>query len=110
MATHASSIRAHPAGVSSMAVRSPRRVKKSLGHRAVRAILRTIKQEPVQVQGIVQTVLALVITMGAHWSPEVTGSVLAVTASMLALASKTQVTPVANPHDRRGRPLRPTPR
>jgi hypothetical protein len=71
--------------------------------------MRTIQQEPVQVQGVFQTALTLAVTMGLHWGPELTGSVLAVTASLLALVAKTQVTPVANPHDHRGHRLRARP-
>lgn len=51
-------------------------------------------REPVLVQGVVQTVLALVLAFGADLSNEQVGAILAVTAAVLALVTRRTVTPV----------------
>jgi hypothetical protein len=56
-----------------------------------------IKQEPVGVQGIIQAVLALGTSFGLGLSNSQMGAILAVTAAILALLTRQQVTPLANP-------------
>lgn len=51
-------------------------------------------REPVLVQGVVQTVLALVLAFGVDLSNEQVGAILAVTAAVLALVTRQTVTPV----------------
>ena len=52
-----------------------------------------IRNEPALVIGLVQATLALVIAFGLELSEEQVGAVLAVTAAVLALVVRSQVTP-----------------
>ncbi len=52
-----------------------------------------ILREPVLTQGVVQSVLGLVLAFGVDLSSEQTGAILAVTAAVLALATRRVVTP-----------------
>lgn len=54
-------------------------------------------REPALVLGAVQAVLALVIAFGLKLSVEQTGAILAATAAILAVVTRSQVTPVADP-------------
>ena len=54
-------------------------------------------REPALVLGAVQAVLALVVAFGLKLSVEQTGAILAATAAILAVVTRSQVTPVADP-------------
>lgn len=54
-------------------------------------------REPALVIGAVQAVLALVVAFGLKLSVEQTGAILAATAAVLAVVTRSQVTPVADP-------------
>jgi hypothetical protein len=64
-----------------------------------------IKEEPVGVQGIIQAVLALGTSFGLGLSNSQIGAILAVTAAILALLTRQQVTPLANPKTNEQTPL-----
>lgn len=51
------------------------------------------KREPALFLGLVQTVLALVLAFGVDLSTQQTGAILAVTAAVLALITRSRVTP-----------------
>ncbi|MEV8373022.1 hypothetical protein AB0P21_09810 [Kribbella sp. NPDC056861] len=53
------------------------------------------KREPALFLGAVQAVVALAVAFGLHLSTVQTGSILAVTAAILALITRSQVTPTA---------------
>lgn len=50
-------------------------------------------REPVLFYGVAQSVLALVLAFGVDLSTEQTGAILAVTSALLALVTRSQVTP-----------------
>lgn len=50
-------------------------------------------REPVLVYGLVQTILALVLAFGVDLDTAETGAILAVTAAVLALITRSKVTP-----------------
>lgn len=50
-------------------------------------------REPAMVLAFVQTVLVLAVTFGLKLTPEQTGAILALTAVVLGLITRTQVTP-----------------
>lgn len=52
------------------------------------------KREPALVLAAVQAVLAVAIGFGLSWSPEQVSLVLAATAAVLGLITRSQVTPV----------------
>lgn len=52
-----------------------------------------IKNEPALYIGLVQAILALVVTFGLDLSVEQVGAILAVTAAVLSVVTRTQVTP-----------------
>ena len=52
-----------------------------------------IRNEPALVIGLVQAALALVIAFGLELSEEQVGAVLAISAAVLALVTRSQVTP-----------------
>ena len=54
-----------------------------------------IRREPVLATALVQAVLTLVVAFGLDLSPEQIGAVLAVTAAVLGLVARSQVTPTA---------------
>lgn len=56
-------------------------------------IIERIKNEPVVVTALVQSVVALVVSFGLPLSPEQIGGILAVTAALLAFVARAQVTP-----------------
>lgn len=59
-------------------------------------MLERIKNEPAVVAGIVQALLGLLLAFGVNLSTEQVGAVMAVTAALLALLVRSQVTPVRN--------------
>ena len=59
-------------------------------------ILDRIRREPALVAGLVQAVLALLVAFGLDVSAEQTASILAVTAALLAVVTRAQVTPVVD--------------
>ncbi|MFF1820403.1 hypothetical protein ACFVWG_24065 [Kribbella sp. NPDC058245] len=54
------------------------------------------KREPALIMGVVQAAIALAISFGFGLSTEQTGAILAITAAVLALITRSQVTPVGN--------------
>jgi hypothetical protein len=60
-------------------------------------MLARIKREPALAVGLVQTVLGLVLAFGVDLSNEQVGAIMAVTAAVLALVTRSQVTPTADP-------------
>ncbi len=52
-----------------------------------------MKKEPALIIGLVQAVLALVVSFGLALSPEQIGSILAVTSAACALLLRSRVTP-----------------
>jgi hypothetical protein len=69
-------------------------------------LLSLARQEAVTIQTGVQSLIALGVAFGWwHWSPKQTGAVMAVTASFLGFAARTQVTPTSNPKSSAGEPL-----
>lgn len=64
-----------------------------------------IKNEPVFVQGLIQAALALAIAFGLKLSPGQIGAILAFTAALLSLITRSVVTPIANPKANDGTPL-----
>lgn len=56
-------------------------------------MLTRIKNEPALALGFVQTVLGLVLAFGLDLSNEQVGAIMAVTAAVLALVTRSQVTP-----------------
>jgi hypothetical protein len=65
-----------------------------------------IKQEPVLFQGLIQAALSLSIAFGTDLSGEKIGAILAFTAALLSFVTRTQVTPLVNPKDATGKPLK----
>ena len=55
-----------------------------------------IRREPALVAGLVQAVLALLVAFGLDLTGEQTASILAVTAALLAVLTRAQVTPVVD--------------
>jgi hypothetical protein len=53
------------------------------------------KREPALVIGVLQAVVALAVAFGFGLSAEQTGAILAVSAALLALVTRSQVTPVS---------------
>jgi len=51
------------------------------------------KREPAMILAVVQAIIALAISFGFGLSPEQVGSILAVTAAVLGLVVRSQVTP-----------------
>ncbi len=70
-------------------------------------MFRLIKQEPVMFQGLIQAVLALALSFGLKLTGDQVGAILAASAAVLSFATRTQVTPVANPKTNDGMPLVP---
>ena len=56
-------------------------------------------REPALILGAVQAVLALALAFGLDLSVEQTGAILAATAAVLAVVTRSQVTPVKGPGD-----------
>ena len=57
-------------------------------------------REPALILGAVQAILALVVAFGLDLSVEQTGAILAASAAILAVVTRSQVTPVAQlPND-----------
>lgn len=54
-------------------------------------------REPALIIGAVQAILALVVAFGLRLTTEQTGAILAATAAILAVVTRSQVTPVADP-------------
>lgn len=50
-------------------------------------------REPALILGLVQSVLALVLAFGVELSEEQVGAILAVTAALLAVVTRSRVTP-----------------
>lgn len=55
------------------------------------------KREPALFYGLVNTVLALILAFGVDLTTEQTGAILAVTSALLALITRSQVTPTDKP-------------
>lgn len=55
------------------------------------------KREPALFYGLVNTILALVLAFGVDLTTEQTGAILAVTSALLALVTRSQVTPTDKP-------------
>jgi hypothetical protein len=53
----------------------------------------SIRTEPAVIAGLVQAILALAVSFGLSLTPEQIGSILAVTAAILALVVRQQVYP-----------------
>jgi hypothetical protein len=53
-----------------------------------------IKSEPVALQGMFQTTLALLCSFGFKLTVEQTGSILALTAAVLAVVTRSAVSPI----------------
>ena len=53
------------------------------------------KQEPVLVLGVVQAVLALVVSFGLNLTGDQIGAILAVSAAILSVVARTQVLPTS---------------
>lgn len=54
-------------------------------------------REPAVIIGVIQALIALGIGFGLELSPEQVGSILAATAAVLALVTRSQVTPTNGP-------------
>ena len=54
-------------------------------------------REPAMILAVVQAAMALVATFGLGLTVEQTGAVLALTAAVLGLLTRSQVTPLASP-------------
>jgi len=63
-----------------------------------------IRQEPALVLGVVQAVIALAVSFGLGLSADQIGAILAVSAALLALATRSQVVPVVNVRGLPGEP------
>lgn len=57
-------------------------------------MLDRIRREPVLVSGLVQALLAAAVAFGVDLTDEQVGALLAVTAAVLALVTRSQVSPV----------------
>lgn len=57
-------------------------------------------REPALIIGAVQAILALALAFGLRLSVEQTGAILAATAAVLAVVTRSQVSPVAGEPDR----------
>lgn len=55
------------------------------------------KREPALILGVVQAIIALAVAFGFGLSAAQTGAILAVTAAILAVVTRSQVTPAARP-------------
>lgn len=58
------------------------------------SIVDRVRDEPVLVTALVQSVLALVVAFGLDLSGEQIGGILAVSAALLAFVARSKVTPV----------------
>ena len=56
-------------------------------------IIDRVRNEPVLLTALIQSVLALVVSFGLSLSPEQIGGILAVSAAILAIVARSQVTP-----------------
>ena len=54
-------------------------------------------REPAMVLALVQCVIVLAVSFGLHLTPEQTGAILALTAVVLGLITRSQVTPAGAP-------------
>lgn len=54
-------------------------------------------REPAMILGVIETVLALVLAFGLDLSGEQVGAIMAAAAALLALITRSQVTPLADP-------------
>jgi len=61
-----------------------------------------IKKEPALVAGVVQAVLGLLLAFGVELTTEQTGAILAITAAVLALFVRSQVTPTVSQRGEEG--------
>lgn len=57
------------------------------------AIIAKIQDEPVLVTALIQGILTLVVSFGAHLTPEQIGAILALTGAVLAFVARSKVTP-----------------
>jgi hypothetical protein len=69
-----------------------------------------IREESVTSQALVQAFIALGIAFSWwHWSNQQVGAVVGIVAAVLAMFTRSQVTPVSNPRSKRGEILTPGP-
>jgi hypothetical protein len=54
------------------------------------------RTEPALVLGLLQAGIALAVSFGLHLSPAQVGAITAVTAALLSVVTRSQVTPVAS--------------
>jgi uncharacterized membrane protein len=67
------------------------------------------RKEPVAIQGVVQTALAVLIGFGLlRWTIEQSGLIMAMTAAILALLARRHVTPNAKAEASGNQPSNPT--
>lgn len=57
-------------------------------------IVEFLKSEPALILGAVQAILALAITFGAGLSTDQVGAILALSAAVLAVVTRSRVTPI----------------
>ena len=60
-------------------------------------LLTRIQQEPVMLQGIVQTALGLAVSFGTKLSSQEIAGILALSASILSFVTRSQVAPITSP-------------
>lgn len=60
-------------------------------------MIHAIRREPALILGLVQAVIALVVAFGLELTGEQTAGIVAVTAAILALVVRSQVTPTEPP-------------
>ena len=71
----------------------------------VRQVVRWVRQEPATTQAIIQVLIALGITFGWwQWTDAQIGAVVGISAALLCMLVRSQVTPLIRPVDA-GRPL-----
>ena len=61
-----------------------------------------VREEPVGLQGVIQSGLALGIAFGLNISNEAMGAILAFSAALLTWVTRSRVTPMSNPRARDG--------
>ena len=68
-------------------------------------LMKQIREQPVYCQGVIQAFIALLVAFGLDLTGDQVGTITAATAALLAFATHTQVTPLANPKDNTGNKL-----
>ncbi len=72
-------------------------------------LLKIFKEEPVLIQGLLQSAIALAVAFNVNLSEKQIGALLAFLAALFAFAARTAVTPTANPKLSQLTPLVPQP-